>query len=73
VPDPERPGDVDGLAEAQLRDDDLFRQLIGCERRERDRGESKPVERTSRQRALDHGDRNAPIRGRTDANVDQPR
>ena len=37
VPDPERPDDVDGLAEAQLRDDDLLRQLVGCERRERDR------------------------------------
>src|SRR6185312_2040804 len=73
VPDPERADDVDRLTEPELRDDDLLGELVGRQRGERDGEEREPVERTSRQRALDHGDRNAAVRGRPDANVDQPR
>ena len=73
VADPEGTHDVNRLTEGELGDDDLLRQLVGCERGERDRQETEPVEWNSGEQELDHGDRNAPVRGRTDANVDQPR
>ena len=47
VPDPEGPDDVDRLPEPELRDDDLLRQLVSGERRERDREQAEPVEWTS--------------------------
>jgi hypothetical protein len=72
VPDFEGADDVHGLAELELADYDLLRHLVGDDRRERHGEEAEPVERRRRQRALDHGDRDASVRGRADANVDQP-
>jgi hypothetical protein len=63
VPDPQRSGNVDGVAEGQLADDDLLRELVGEEGGERDRDEPKPMKRTGRQRPLDHRDRQSAVRG----------
>jgi hypothetical protein len=73
VPDLERPDDVDGLAQLELADHDLLRHLVGDDGREGDREQPDPVERRGGQRPLDHRDRHASVRGRSDANVDQPR
>jgi hypothetical protein len=73
VTDLERPGHVHGIAEVELADDDLLGHLVGDDRGEADGQQREPVERGRGERPLDHRDRHAPIGGRSDANVDQPR
>jgi hypothetical protein len=71
VVDRERPRDVDRLAELELADDQLLRELVGEDGRERHGRERDPVEGPGGERALGHGDGHPTVRSRTDAHVDQ--
>jgi len=58
------------VVELQLARDDVLRQLVGCDRCERDRRERKPLRRACGKRALGERYGRQPVCRRADADVE---
>ena len=70
--DPERADDANPLVESQVVGDDPLGQLVGCERRERDRGEAEPLHQARAELALCHRQWREGICGGTDPHIGAP-